>query len=183
MTSQDDSLLATSNSDIAPPSRFVRWIDHPRMQNIAHLATTVGAIIGTLALVVAANQLRLSAGQSREQSALQREIAANGSWERYMEMASGKPHLAIGREYTKLSAVEKVEYVWFVDRMLFAGEQALTFDPGDTEWQLAVQTEAARHTSYLGHPDFLVESMCSFTRDLRMTVARAFTHTNKQLAT
>lgn len=161
---------------------YLRWLDHPRLQNIAHLATTASAIVGAILLAFAAYQLKLSAEQHHDQSALQREIAANGSWERYMELASSKPLLAAGQDYASLPPLKKVEYFWFVERMLFAGEQVLNIDPDDAEWQSVIQVEARRHSTYFGSRDFIFESMCGYMHKLRRTLAEAFETSDVQLA-
>lgn len=99
-----------------------------------------------------------------------------------MELASSNPSLEVGKDYPTLDRFQKVEYMMYVERMLFAGEQVLTFDPEDTEWRLSIQMEARRHSSYLRSHDFLSESLCGFTRNLRRTLIQAFDNSDRQLA-
>lgn len=158
------------------------WLEHPKMQGIAHLATALGALFAVFALGFGAYQLKLSAEQNHAQSLLQREITANASWERYMELASDHPQLAGGLDYARLSRVQQIEYYWFVERMLFAGEQVLGVDPEDAQWKLTIQAEARQHPSYIGSPDFLVESICTYTQSLRLTLVEAFAREDPSLA-
>ena len=158
------------------------WLENPKLQGIANLATALGALLAFLALAFGAYQLKLSADQNLEQSLLQREMAANASWERYMELASARPLDAVGRDFPSLSPVEQTSYFWFVERMLFAGEQILGFDPHDPQWRLTIAIEARQHASYLGSPQFLDESLCTFTVRLRQTLIEAFSATNRALA-
>lgn len=151
-----------------------KWLESPKLQGMAHFATALTALFAALALAFAAYQLRTSTTQGREQALLQREIAANGSWERYMEMASSRPQFAAGLDYTSLPAEQKTAYLWFVERMLFAGEQILGFDPNDAQWKLTIQIETRVHRSYLASDDFISESFCAYTVNLRTTLIEAF---------
>lgn len=165
----------------SPPQRRSIWLDK-RLPGIAHAATIVAAILALLAVAFTAYQLAVTAEQGRQQALLEREIAANGSWERYMELASQHPQFAAGLEFASLTTERKTAYLWFVERMLFAGEQVLGIDPSDRQWQLAIETEARIHRSYLASQEFLQESICSYTRALRQTLVRAFSNTDPRLS-
>lgn len=163
-------------------TRFLGWLDHPRLAGLAYFATALTALFAAAALIFTALQLRTTAEQGRQQALLEREIAANASWERYMELASEHPDFAAGLPYATLDLKQKTAYLWFVERMLFAGEQILTFDPNDKQWKLAIEIEARIHQSYLESHDFLSESICSYTIALRRTLVAAFAKTNTSLS-
>lgn len=153
------------------------WLDDRRLQRSAHFATIFAGVAAAIALLFGAWQLRGSAQSDASRAHLEREMAANGSWERFMELSSEKPKFAAGfgkEEYQKIDVDQRNSYIWFVERMLFASEQILSYDPSDAEWQLAIQEQARVHASYIQSNEFLDNSICSYTAQLRNVVANAF---------
>ena len=140
------------------------------LQDWAHLATIAGIFFGVGALWVAANQAREQADQFRDQVALSREIASNASWEGYMELAFANPAMARGLKLDSLSPDDQERYKWFVEKMLFSGEQILWYTPGDYQWRSTIKTEVSRHISYFESPEFLRTSNCDYIAETRAII-------------
>jgi hypothetical protein len=164
-----------------PRPRFA-WLASSKLQGVAHLAAALTTLFTAIALFFAASQLKTSADQGKSTALLQREIAANASWERYMEIASARPEFAAGLDYGRAAPADRTAYGWFVDRMLFAGEQILSFAPNDPQWTRTIQNEARAHKSYLESETFINGSYCDYTSRLRTTVAGAFSKVDKALS-
>jgi hypothetical protein len=164
------------------PRLSFAWLANAKLQGVAHLATAFTALLTMAALGFAASQLRISAEQGKEEALLQREIAANASWERYMELALARPELAAGLDYSHALPSVRTTYAWFVARMLFAGEQILGFAPNDAQWKLTIKNEAGKHNSFLASDDFIYGTYCVYAVRLRTTVIEAFSENDKVLS-
>jgi hypothetical protein len=108
---------------------------------------------------------------TRKQIAETNEFAGNASWERFIEVAIANPKMAAGLNPSDLKSSEVVAYQWFVERMLFAGEQILYATKDDAQWRLSIKMESKRHldllaTNYFTHGDF-----CTYRKSIRDILA------------
>lgn len=144
------------------------------LQDWAHWASILAVII---AAFFGAYQLRLTARINADQLELQREIAANQSWGRFMELSLDHPEFTSSStsyviDESSFSDEDRRVYPWFVQYALFSGEQVLGFAENDPEWNYAIEGEATRHLRYLESEEFLDSELCSYSSDLRLLISR-----------
>lgn len=170
-----EQLATTSTSD-------TRVLEQPRrgrrgLQDWVHGANILAVVIALITAAFGAYQLRQTAKTNQSQFALQREIAANESWGRFMELSMDHPEFtSVHSSYTvdssKFTDKEKITYPWFVQYALFSGEQVLSFAINDPEWNYTIEAEAFRHKAYIESPEFLESELCSYSSDLRRLISR-----------
>jgi hypothetical protein len=104
-------------------------------------------------------------------------MAADATWERYMELAFQYPNLESGNvNFHDGTSAEDVQYAWFVERGLFAGDQIMAVEPDDPQWQDAIAWEVERHKRYILSNTFLLDSpagmssFCTYRRPLRSII-------------
>jgi hypothetical protein len=153
-----------SPQDVCKPWYEEGFFASDGFRNVATIATIV---LGFVTIFVQnsqqTEQMLTQTTMQQSQAKLQRELAANASWQGYMDQAVRNPNLAEGtKNYGNLTIDEKAKYAWFVERMLFAGEQIVTVMPDDELWKSSIQIEIKRHLSFLEHDDFLKDSLCDY---------------------
>ncbi len=107
---------------------------------------------------------------TRKQIAESNEFAANASWERFVEVAIENSEMAAGisnDQLAKMNVAQQAAYQWFLERMLFAGEQILYATDDDKQWHLSIKLESARHLPLLASEYFSRDDFCTYRAELR----------------
>lgn len=170
-----EHLPVDPSGDETGPERPGRWSG--ALQDWVHLANILAVVVALVTLGFGAYQLRQAARTNDSQFALQREIAANESWSRFMELSMEHPEFTSAQssyvvDTSSFSEQDKRIYPWFVQYALFSGEQVLSFAANDPEWNYTIEAEAVRHKAYIESPQFLESELCSYSADLRRLVSR-----------
>ena len=164
----------------------MKFLTDPRLQGWAHLATIIGVTVGAGALVVTAIQADEQANQAREQAkqfseqtnqfrdqvSLTREVAQYQAWRVWMDKIDEKPEWSFGIDFGKLSRADQIKYIWYVERLLFAGEEILWYTPKDYQWESTVKFQLSYHKSYLESSEFVEESFCDYTSPIRKIIVQ-----------
>ena len=125
---------------LAIPKKIASFFD-ARATSIASVFTAIAAISAIL--------------QYQGQIKLQREIAANQSWEGFSEIAMSEPEYADGTfDYGDGKTLKQISYRWYMERMLITGEQILRARPNDAQWTISLKTELGLHARYLDSKPF-----------------------------
>jgi hypothetical protein len=145
----------------APLSRSVAVM--PLSDKIQIFMAAILLLTGMVAAYSSITQLSLM----RKQIAETNEFAGNASWERFVEVAIEHPEMAAGQDPSKLEGTEVAAYQWFVERLLFAGEQVLYATNNDPQWRLSIKIEAARHIPLLSSEYFGSDDFCTYRKSIR----------------
>lgn len=123
----------------------------------------------------------ISAIVARNQLDRNAELAGNASWAGYVEAAINHPAMAAGYSKMKLDQISKLppeerdaqeaSYQWFVERMLFAGEEVLYATNDDPQWHLSIKLEAKKHLAILKQDYFTKDDFCLYRRPIRHILA------------
>jgi hypothetical protein len=150
-------------------------------QNPPHHMLRHGNRIQLAIVLVLLFTLAVSAWSAWSSQRNARLLAADATWERYMELAFQYPNLESGQiDFRDGNSPNDVQYAWFVERGIFAGDQIMAIQPDDPQWQDAIAFEVERHKRYILSNTFLAESpatmssFCTYRRPLRSLIIRTF---------
>ena len=151
-----------------------RWLGSKWFSNFITLIAVIVAVASLL--YTNRNQERaldIQQNLQQENNNLAREMNTDNMWVDYMELAIQYPQFADGTDYVRLSELERIQYSWFVERLLYTGESILKFAGGNQAWRSVFETEASKHRSlFENHPRFLPEYYCDYDRIMRDIIAK-----------
>lgn len=161
--------------------RILTALKRLTLQDWVHIATLVGVGIGAWSLRLTALESRDQSKQFAEQQRLQREFTAYETWEKFFEFSMQYPDLSSAKEgVAMINGVPSEQYVWFVERILIAGEQVLRAEPNDVQWRQSIAWEIRSHPGYILSDEFLgtepglISSYCTYETGLRQLIRSAF---------
>ncbi len=149
-------------------SPFVKFFSSDFIRNFATLSAVAFAVVSLNRTVRLQERLvERQISVSEQQFKIAAEQAGNASWERFVEVAINKPKMAAGLNLSTLNRQDVVAYQWFVERMLFAGEQILYATRDDPQWHASIAIETERHLDLLRTEYFTDFDFCTYRKEIR----------------
>ena len=130
----------------------------------AFLAATAGASAVVAALTFSFNAVKARTDRRQQQSFKAREV-----WSSYMELAFDYPEFSGGFDYDgSREPLKQEQYEWFVSRMLYACEEAISYAPRDPWWKETLKLQLGYHHKYfcVGHFDEPIKGYSKSLQDL-----------------
>jgi hypothetical protein len=90
------------------------------------------------------------------QARLQKRTAAYQSWDKLAEVSIQNPDFAEANiKFVNGDTENERKYIWYMERLLIAGEQIMISESNSLQWKSALIPEIAKHSAYLFHVRFL----------------------------